>query len=68
MKNSTCIECGGWRGHHFTGCPETPDESGPVPGTVEYDDETELMQETADALRFYTHDKPNKVISTNPQP
>lgn len=25
MSNKTCIECGGWRGHHFTGCPETPE-------------------------------------------
>lgn len=25
MKAHTCVECGGWGGHHFTGCPEMPD-------------------------------------------
>jgi hypothetical protein len=59
MKKFTCIECGGTHGHHFTGCPETPEESGPTPGAFEYDEETEFSQEAADALRLGTHDKPN---------
>lgn len=67
MKNRTCIECGGSFGQHFTGCPETPEESGPTPAPSSNDEETELMQEAAAALRFYTYDKPNKQVSSAPQ-
>lgn len=31
----------------------------PIPGTVEYDEETELMQEATDALRFFPMVSPN---------
>lgn len=37
----------------------------PVPGTVEYDEETELRQEADDALRHLSATLPNKELSTD---
>lgn len=47
---------------------ESPNVPAPVPGTVEYDEETQLMQEAASALRFYTHNKPNAAVSDGGTP
>ena len=42
-------------------------EKKPIPGTIEYDEETELMQEARDALRHLSGTQPNANLSNAPK-